>query len=693
MMEILSPAGSYEAAVAAVQNGADAIYLGYGKFNARRNAANFDDNGLRTTVDYCHLRGVKVSLTLNTLLSDQELPQAAKLVGLCNEIGVDALIVQDLGAAEMIRQVAPELPIHGSTQMTVHNLDGVMACAAMGMERVVLSRELSRQQIRYICRHSPIEIEVFVHGALCMCYSGQCFLSSVIGGRSGNRGMCAQPCRMKYGWDGSADGYPLSLKDMALVEYLKELQDMGVASAKIEGRMKRPEYVAIVTKIYSDVLRQGRAPTREELEDLRAAFSRQGFTDGYYQGKTGRQMFGVREKEQVPEKRFAQVRQDCRREHPRVPVTMTARIRAGEPMLLGAEDREGRSVTVTGPVPQAAQHRAITSAQVRQQLERTGGTPFYGEKIQVEAEPNLAVSLSALNGLRRRLLDDLSIQRIQPPKRPAGQLAPLPRAEGRTEPPVCTVSLRRGEQLTDALIDLAPQVLYLSPEDILAQKARVARAMDRGIEVCVSMPRILWDSERAELVGLLEQVKELGVYTALVGELGALTLALSQDFTCRGDFGLGVYNSLTLAQLREMGLLSATLSFEQRLARVRDLNKPLDTELIVYGRLPLMITQNCIIRNRANRCNCQSTNLLTDRTGAQFPVLKARGCRNEIFNSKKLYLGDKLESFQSLGLWGARLSFTTENPRECVQILERYQGRGSYAPADITRGLYFRDVE
>ncbi|MGM9537936.1 MAG: DUF3656 domain-containing protein, partial [Candidatus Onthomonas sp.] len=427
--------------------------------------------------------------------------------------------------------------------------------------------------------------------------------------------------------------------------------------------------------------------------DLRAAFSRQGFTDGYYQGKTGRQMFGVREKEQVPEKRFAQVRQEYRREHARVPVTMNARIRPGEPMQLTAEDREGHRVSVTGPMPQTAQNRAITPEQVRQQLERTGGTPFYAQEIQVEADAGLAVPLSALNGLRRRLLDDLSIQRIQPPKRPAGQLAPLPRAEGRTEPPVYTVSLRRGEQLTDALIDLTPQVIYLAPEDILAQKNRVARAMDRGIEVCVAMPRILWDSERAELVGLLEQVKELGVYTALVGELGALTLALSQDFTCRGDFGLGVYNSLTLSQLREMGLLSATLSFEQRLARVRDLNKPLDTELIVYGRLPLMITQNCIIRNRANRCNCQSTNLLTDRTGAQFPVLKARGCRNEIFNSKKLYLGDKLESFQSLGLWGARLSFTTENPRECVQILERYQGRGSYAPADITRGLYFRDVE
>lgn len=693
MMELLSPAGSYESAVAAVQNGADAIYLGSGKFNARRNAANFDDNSLRSTVDYCHLRGVKVYLTLNTLLSDQELPQAAKLVRFCSDIGVDALIVQDLGAVRMIRQVAPDLPIHGSTQMTVHNLDGVLACAALGLERVVLARELSRQQIRSICRHSPIEIEVFVHGALCMCYSGQCFLSSVIGGRSGNRGMCAQPCRMKYGWEGSADGYPLSLKDMALVEYLQELQAMGVASAKIEGRMKRPEYVAIVTKVYSDVLREGRAPTQAELEDLRAAFSRQGFTDGYYLGKTGPQMFGVREKEQVPEKRFAQVRQDCRREHPRVPVTMTARVQPGVPMTLQAEDREGRTVTVTGPEPQLAQHRAITADQIRQQLERTGGTPYYTEAIQVEAAPGLAVPLSALNGLRRRLLDDLSIQRIQPPKRRSGSLLPLEKAAGHTEPAVYTVALRRGAQLTDALVDCGPQVIYLAPEEILAQKGRVARAMDRGVEVCAAFPRVLWDSERAELAGLLEQVKDLGIYTALVGDLGALTLALNQDFTCRGDFGLGVYNSMTLEQLREMGLLSATLSFEQRLARVRDLNKPIDTELIVYGRLPLMITQNCIIHNRSGRCNCQSANVLTDRTGAQFPVLKASGCRNEIFNSKKLYLGDKLECFQSLGLWAARLSFTTENPRECVQILERYQGKGSYAPADITRGLYFREVE
>lgn len=693
MMEILSPAGSCEAAVAAVQNGADAIYLGYGKFNARRNAANFDENGLKTTVDYCHLRGVKVYLTLNTLLSDKELPQAAKLVRLCSDIGVDALIVQDLGVAELVRQIAPDLPVHGSTQMTVHNLDGVMACAALGMERVVLSRELSREQIRYICRRSPIEIEVFVHGALCMCYSGQCFLSSVIGGRSGNRGMCAQPCRMKYGWDGTADSYPLSLKDMSLVRHLQELEEMGVASAKIEGRMKRPEYVAIVTRVYSDALREQRQPTREELEDLTAAFNRQGFTDGYYQGKTGKHMFGIHEKEQVPEKLFARTRQEYHREHARVPVTMTVEMKAGRPLCITAADSEGHKVRLEGPAPAPALHRAVTEEDIRRQLERTGGTPYYVEEMEIAADGGLSIPLSALNDLRRRLLDDLSQKRIAHPNRRTGAPLSMPEGTNHTETPGYTVSLRSPEQLTESLIACKPQVIYLAPEHILKQAELVSRALEQGIEVCAAMPRILWDKERRELDALLEQVKQLGVYTALVGDLGALTIAVSHDFTCRGDFGLGVYNSLTLSKLTEMGLISATLSFEQRLARIRDLNKPLDTEIIGYGRLPLMITENCIIHNRGGRCNCHASNVLTDRTGAQFPVLKARGCRNEIFNSKKLFLADKQESYQKLGLWAVRLSFTTENPRECVQILERYQGKGSYTPIDITRGLYFRDVE
>lgn len=693
MMEILSPAGSYEAVTAAVQSGADAVYLGSKAFNARRGAANFDDNSLRSAVEYCHLRGVKVYLTLNTLLSDHELPQAARLVSLCSEIGVDALIVQDLGVVRMARQVAPDLPIHGSTQMTVHSLDGVQACAALGMERVVLSRELSRQQIAFICRRSPIEIEVFVHGALCMCYSGQCFLSSAIGGRSGNRGMCAQPCRMMYGWGGDADSYPLSLKDMSLVHHLQELEEMGVASAKIEGRMKRPEYVAIVTRVYADALREGRQPTQKELDDLTAAFNRQGFTDGYYMGRTGPEMFGVREKEQVPERLFAQTRQACRREHQWVPVRFSLEVKTGRPLRLQVEDDLGNQVTAEGPVPQQAVQHAATDEELRRQLERTGGTPYFADEIETSVDPGLAVSLSAVNGLRRRVLDDLNVLRIRPPERTTNRFTPSPRQKGREEAPVFTVSLRMGAQLTRGLLELGPQVIYLSPEEILNSRAMVENAMERSIEVCAALPRICWDSERGKLTRQLEQVREMGITTALVGELGSLTLALNLDFAPRGDFGLGVYNGETLEQLKEMGLISATLSFEQRLAQVRDISKPMDTELIVYGRLPLMITQNCIIKNRTGRCNCQGTNILTDRTGARFPVLPAWGCRNEILNSKKLFLADKAERWQNLGLWAARLSFTTENPRECVSILERYQGRGSVEPSDITRGLYFRGVE
>ena len=235
MLELLAPAGSMEAVTAAVQNGADAVYFGYGDFNARRNATNFSEEEAAAAVSYCHLRGCKVHLTLNTLLTDRELPGAAEVAAHASRIGVDAVIVQDLGVLRMLRQTVPDLPLHGSTQMTVHSLDGVKQCADLGISRVVLSRELNRDQIAYICQNSPIESEVFGHGALCMCYSGQCYFSSVIGGRSGNRGLCAQPCRLKYGWNGRADEYPLSLKDMSLVSHRKELQDMGVACLKLEG--------------------------------------------------------------------------------------------------------------------------------------------------------------------------------------------------------------------------------------------------------------------------------------------------------------------------------------------------------------------------------------------------------------------------------------------------------------------------
>ena len=692
MLELLAPAGSMEAVAAAVQNGADAVYLGWGDFNARRNAKNFSEEEFAAAVSYCHIRGAKVYLTLNTLLTDRELPRAAEVAARSSALGADAVLVQDLGVARMLRQVAPDLPVHASTQMTLHSLDGVKLAADLGMSRVVLSRELSRDQIAYICKNSPIEIEVFAHGALCMCYSGQCFLSSVIGGRSGNRGLCAQPCRLKYGWGDKADAYPLSLKDLSLAGHLRELEEMGVTCVKLEGRMKRPEYVAVVTGIYSRAIREHREPTAEELEQLRAAFSRQGFTQGYYLDKQGPDMFGVREEEKEPKELFAAARNTYQSgEAQRVPVTFYAMLRAGEPAHVGVEDPQGRVVTVEGPVPEAARTRPLTAEAVETQLSRTGGTPYRCERVRALVEEGLSLPLAALNALRREALEKLTAQRAEPPKRRSGEFHPGARYENRREPPALTLSVRRAEQVTRELLDLGPALVYLPLEELCAHPEKAQGPA--GTQIGVILPRVVWDREMPALTDQLDRARSLGVTDALVGNLGLVNIARAMGFTLRGDFGLEVYNSQAVKEYKRLGFTSLTLSFELKLAQIRDISKHLDTELITYGRLPLMLMESCIIKNRTGACNCQNVNILTDRKGARFPVLPAPGCRNELFNSQKLFLADREGDYRHIGLWAQRLMFTTENPRECVQAVQRYLGRNTWAPTEYTRGLYYRDVE
>ena len=308
MLELLSPAGSPEAVIAAVQNGADAIYMGMGNFNARRGAKNFNDEEFEKAVRYCRIRGCKVYVTLNTLVGDREMEAAVAAARLASQKGADAILVQDLGLVRAIRQALPDIPIHASTQMSIHNLAGVEAAAEMGLTRAVLARELSLEQIKFISQHASIETEIFVHGALCFCHSGQCYMSSLIGRRSGNRGMCAQPCRMQYSLGGRMDDYPLSLKDNCLVDRLQEIEEAGVKCVKIEGRMKRPEYTAIVTKIYSKAIKEQRQPTPEEMSSLERAFSRQGFTQGYFSGDK-QDMFGTRqETDRDSEKMFTLAR-------------------------------------------------------------------------------------------------------------------------------------------------------------------------------------------------------------------------------------------------------------------------------------------------------------------------------------------------------------------------------------------------
>jgi len=694
MLELLSPAGSMESVIAAVQNGADAVYFGYGDFNARRNAKNFTQEEAAAAVSYCHLRGAKAYLTLNTLLTDRELPAAAEVAAHASDVGMDAVIVQDLGVVRMLRQTVPDLPIHGSTQMTIHSLDGVEQCADLGMDRVVLGRELSRDQIAYLCQHSPIELEVFGHGALCMCWSGQCFFSSVIGGRSGNRGLCAQPCRLKYGWNGQADEYPLSLKDLSMAGHLKELSDMGVACLKLEGRMKRPEYVAIVTGIYARAIREGREPTPQEIDILKQAFSRQGFTDGYYMGQKGPEMFGTRQEEREPRELYAQARTSYENgEHRKEPVRMYALIQPDRPAQVAAEDGLGHVVHVEGPVPEEARNVSLTREKVEGQLQRTGSTPFSCERATARVGEGLSLPLSALNEMRRRALTELSACRQALPQRRKEPFRPGVRYENPREAPVFTLSLRTAEQFSSELLRLRPALIYLPADEGAAHPEVVRQCQEAGVPVAAALPRICTDRELPRLEQDLVALRALGVEQALAGNWGSIRRAARLGFQVRGDYGLGAFNSQAMKELKRLGLISATASFELKLAQIRDLSKALPTEAIVYGRLPLMITENCIIHDHSGRHTCGNVNLLTDRKGERFPVVKAWGCRNEIYNSKKLFLADKAADWRRLGLWAARLVFTTENAMECVQVLERYLDQGHYQPNEYTRGLYYRDVE
>ncbi len=693
-MELLSPAGSPEAVIAAVQNGADAVYLGFGDFNARRGAKNFTADEADKAIRYCHIRGCKVYITLNTLVNDRELPQAVQAAGLAYDLGADAIIIQDLGLVKMLRAAFPQLPLHASTQMSIHNLAGARAAAEMGLTRAVLARELNRDEIRFITEHAQIETEVFIHGALCFCHSGQCYMSAMIGRRSGTRGMCAQPCRMQYSLGGRMDDYPLSLKDNCLAGYIRELEETGASCVKIEGRMKRPEYTGIVTGVYAKLLKEHRAPTPDEMALLEATFSRQGFTQGYFLGdKTDMQ--GVRsEQDEDAAELYANARKTyADGEMRRVPVHFYTVVEKEEPVKAIAFDNDGNKAVAYGPVPERAKRQGITENYIVEQMYKTGGTPYHVVENRAKADPGLFLSASAINELRRSLIAELSQNRGMPKERQKGYLPKEPLAMKKHDEPVAIFQVRSDDQLTPELAALRPDYLYV-PVDVMAEHFdRVLPFINNGTHPVAVLPRVLTDDETEPVFAMLQQLYDKGVREALAGNLGHIALAKRAGMDVRGDFGLNAFNSQTLDMLRQTGLLSVTASFELRLSQIRDLRKPLDTELIIYGRLPVMVSDQCIIRQSAGKCSCQTPGQLSDRKGSIFPVVKEYGCRNVIYNAHKLFLADKRDELLAADLWGLRLLFTTESGRECVEVAKAYLGQSDYRPNVLTRGLYYRGVE
>lgn len=696
--ELLAPAGSPEAVRAAVCNGADAVYLGFGTFNARRGAKNFTAEQMQEALSYCRRHGVKTNLTVNTLVSDRELPVLLEDVRLLLEAGADALIVQDLGAARAIRERFPDAVLHASTQMTVHSLEGARFAAEQGFSRVVLSRELPMEDIAAITQNAGIETEVFVHGALCMCYSGQCGLSAVIGRRSGNRGLCAQPCRLPY--DGKRN-YPMSLKDNCLLAQLRELSEAGVASLKIEGRMKRPEYVAIVTGIYSAVLREGRAPTKQEMDELRRVFSRDGFTQGYYEGKPGPSMFGMRTEIPASElktlyDRAARTYQE-NREIQTVPVLFTLTAKAGQPLTLTAEAEE-HTVTVPAEEPEKALRRAATEDDLVRALRKTGGTVFYADAITVELEDGLSIPARTLNALRRDALEQLARKRERVPA--LREQTPPARPEPPKRRPFVgyTVQARSMEQIAPGMERLPLRTVYLPAKEIAEHPARAEEIRRAGIELVPVLPRILWDREQDGVWADLRACWQLGCAAALVGNVGQISPVKRLGLEVYGDFGLNAFHSGTLDVLHDCGVTRQTLSFELRFAQIRDMGKPMETELIVAGRLPLMLTENCMMVGKNGGCRrdgrgkcARGPHYLTDRMGKKFPVFREEHCRNTLYNSQPLALEPK--DYRGLGISYARILLTDEAPQAGLQRVRELCAGRMPDYRDATRGLYRRGVE
>ena len=671
--EILAPAGSQDALTAALRCGADAVYLGTKRFNARRGASNFDDASLEGAAYLCHTYGAKLYLTLNTLLSDDETDDLRRTLSQAAGVGVDALIVQDMGVARIARESC-DIPLHASTQTSVQTAAGVSALRDMGFARVVVPRELRREELAEIRKSTDLEIEMFVHGALCMCVSGQCLLSAVFGGRSGNRGLCAQPCRLPFAAEGGT-GHDLSLKDLSLLPYLKELRDMGIDSFKIEGRMKRPEYVAAAVTACRAAL--DGADKGESFDLLRNVFSRSGFTDGYYTGNLGRAMFGTRQKEDVAAAQTAlpALEKLCAAQPAKYPVDFTFICRENEAVTLTAESGAYR-VTVQGDKPAPAETRATDDAAVRKQLHKCGGTLFYPDNIQIDIEDGLFLPASAVNALRRDVLDGLLRKIAETPKRNFSYREGSHTAHQAGATRLC-VRFADETQIPDGFrADKLVLPLYCGAEAIASRGA------------AVEIPRGLFGREE-EVRKKLLACREAGVREAVFATLDGLTLAKECGLAPIAGFGSNLFNTQSLLEMETRGVRAALVSPELPLRCMRELGAEIPRGVFLYGRLPLMLTRNCPQKNGKNCRECQRHGELTDRKGVTFPIECRSGCA-EILNDRPVYLLDKQADVQNTDF--ALLYFTKETAGECADVLRAYE-TGAKPVGAFTRGLAFRGVE
>lgn len=680
--EVLSPCGGMESLYAALRSGADAVYVGGKSFSARRGAVNFTADELKEAVRECHRYGVLIYQAINTVALDSELEALAAEIKTACDTGVDGIIVQDLATMAIAKAACPDMPLHASTQMTIHTVEGVLQERELGFSRCVVARELPLDTISELCKLDT-EIEAFVHGALCMSVSGQCYLSAMIGSRSANRGGCAGACRLPFFCDKrSDDKYALSLKDMSYASHAKELCDAGVASLKIEGRMKRPEYVAAAT----DAIRKAVDGEKYDTDRLRAIFSRSGFTDGYLTKKLGAEMFGARVKEDVTGARnvIPELRELYRAERKKFKVSFDFSAVESCPVSLTASDGEN-SVTVYGENPQIANNRPTEAEAIIKQLSKLGGTVYDAGEVSAHIGRGLMVPLSAINELRRNAIAELDEKRIETLTKikdfKSEKLSlrfPQPRIR---KIPRLRVSVQSVKTL--ALMDIN------DIEYIILPLSQAGAYLDLGYDpekAILSLPRYM--HREADVINKLEKAKELGFNRAECTNIAHIRICKSFGILPFGGFGLNITNSLSASEYEALGLREITLSYELKATQMNRIHASVPVGFLAYGKLPLMLTVNCPI---AAQVGCKScTGMLTDRTGAQFPI----SCHKdlgyyELLNSAVLHLEDRMDDFN---LDFATLYFTDESPEEAQRVVKNYR-EGVRPNGEYTKGLYYRGIE
>lgn len=686
MIEVLSPAGSFDCVKAAVATGADAVYIGASKFNARRNAENFNFQQIEETIKYCRIRGVKVYITLNTLVLDKELEEIVDLAVSLAKMGADAFIVQDLGLAGVLKRVLPEFPLHASTQMSVNSAAALPILKKMGFSRVVLAREADKPTVSDFCKKAQalgIEVEIFVHGAQCMSVSGQCYLSSVLGCRSGNRGLCAQPCRLPFSV-GETAGYNLSLKDLSLTDHISELEEIGVKSLKIEGRMKSPEYVAMSTAVCRACV-SGKGADEQSKRLLTDIFSRNGFADGYYQGKTDGNMFGIRTAQDAGLSAAAakRIHELYRREYKRVSVSAELTVACDEPVVLTLSDGKN-TVSVSGEPPQTARTAEIDMAFAEEKISKMGDTPYYLEDFEMRAQKGLTVLSSELNRLRRLALERLDRQRERTEEIKVNSFSRLTHQNGsrRTTGQRLVARFWDCSQIPDNISGVSELVLPLERD------FEAALSLSKGVPVAVEIPR--WLAGREQFVkSRLQAAAQAGIKTAYCGNLSAVGLCRETGIKPKADFGLNIFNSESIGVVESFGCDAAVLSFESSVEQINQMAGGIDKGFIAYGRLPLMMYINCPNKSKNGCQSCSGRYEMTDRKGISFPVV-CRGAFCEMLNSRPVWMLDRAEELGGADF--AVMYFTDETRDKCGEVIAAAYKRQS-PTGEYTRGLYYRKVK